>query len=535
MHNAKHVNAEIELLIRSKRPIVYIVSQEENRVISALTEMCDNADPSWDLLQWDIVTGLSSSYPCLLPEKESQRQLDQDEILQWFSDLEVPKHKYAVLVVKDYNKFFGSSTHKSQVELRIIRQIKNLSYQFTTQSKTLIILSNSLDIPGELEKFLPVVDYPLPSKEDIQLKISDLLARAANRKQLAEKFQVVYSPEEMDYICNSFRGLTLSECEQTCAYCMIKHSFLSADIISSQKKDIIRKSGLLDWIDPQDSLDSIGGLDGLKNWLHKRKNAFSQDAVDYGLPSSPKGILLAGIQGAGKSLFAKAVSGYWNFPLLRLDMGKIFSGLVGSSENNMRQVFKVAESVAPCILWCDEIDKGMSGSKASSTTDGGTTSRVLGSWLTWMQDRKSPVFVVATANDVSSLPPELLRKGRFDEIFFVDLPKLLERKTIFKIHLEKRNRNPKNFNLELLADLSESFTGAEIEAAIEAALYEAFSDNKREIITSDIADAIKDSVPISKLMKEEIQYLRSWASERARNASSSNSEIKRYNGDEDDL
>jgi SpoVK/Ycf46/Vps4 family AAA+-type ATPase len=216
-------------------------------------------------------------------------------------------------------------------------------------------------------------------------------------------------------------------------------------------------------------------------------------------------------------------------------MGKVFSGLVGSSEQNMRQVFKVAESVAPCILWCDEIDKGMSGSRASGSTDGGTTSRVLGSWLTWMQDRQSPVFVVATANDVTSLPPELLRKGRFDEIFFVDLPKLLERKTIFKIHLEKRNRNPKNFNLELLADLSESFTGAEIEAAIEAALYEAFSDDKREIITSDIVKAIQDSVPLSKLMKEEIQFLRSWASERARNASSSNSEIKRYNENEDDL
>jgi SpoVK/Ycf46/Vps4 family AAA+-type ATPase len=316
---------------------------------------------------------------------------------------------------------------------------------------------------------------------------------------------------------------------------MIKHTSLLPESIIQQKKDIIRKSGLLDWIDDQTDMNSIGGLSGLKSWLEKRKDAFSIEASDYGLPANPKGILLVGIQGAGKSLFAKAISSFWNFPLLRLDMGKVFSGLVGSSEQNMRQVFKVAESVAPCILWCDEIDKGMSGSKASGTTDGGTTSRVLGSWLTWMQDRKSPVFVVATANDVSSLPPELLRKGRFDEIFFVDLPKLLERKTIFNIHLEKRNRNPKNFNLELLADLSESFTGAEIEAAIEAALYEAFSDNKREIITSDIADAIKDSVPISKLMKEEIQYLRSWASERARNASSSNSEIKRYNGNEDDL
>lgn len=535
MLNAKDVNAEIELLIRSKRPIIYIVSQEENRVISALTEICDNADPSWDLLQWDVVSGLFSSYPCLLPEKQSQRQMDQDEVLQWFQELEVPKHKYALLVVKDYNKFFGSSTHKSQIEHRIIRQIKNLSYQFTTQSKTLIILSNSLEIPSDLEKFLPVVDYPLPSKEDIQAKVTDLLSRAANRKQIADKFKVSYSVEEMDKICNAFRGLTLSECEQTCSYCMIKHTYLSADIISAQKKDIIRKSGLLDWIDPQDSLDSIGGLDGLKNWLHKRKDAFSQDAVDYGLPSSPKGILLAGIQGAGKSLFAKAVSGYWNFPLLRLDMGKIFSGLVGSSENNMRQVFKVAESVAPCILWCDEIDKGMSGTRSSGVTDGGTTSRVLGSWLTWMQERTEPVFVIATANDVSNLPPELLRKGRFDEIFFVDLPNPQERRKIFEIHIEKRNRKVDNFDLGILVKNSHNYTGAEIESSIESAMYEAFSDNKRDINTNDIIKALSDTVPICKLMSEEIAWLRKWASDRARNASSNDVKYIAPVNDEDDL
>ena len=300
---------------------------------------------------------------------------------------------------------------------------------------------------------------------------------------------------------------------------MIKHTSLLPEVISQQKRDIIRKSGLLDWIDESISMSKIGGLNGLKDWLDKRKDAFSKEALDYGLPQNPKGILLVGIQGAGKSLFAKAVSSYWNFPLLKLDMGKVFSGLVGSSEQNMRQVFKVAESVAPCILWCDEIDKGMSGSRSSSSSDGGTTSRVLGSWLTWMQDRKAPVFVVATANDVTNLPPELLRKGRFDEIFFVDLPRFLERKKIFSIHLEKRSRNPKNFNLNFLAEITENFTGAEIESSIEAALYEAFSDDKREVTNKDIENAIKSSVPISKLMKEDIENLRLCASDRARNAS----------------
>ena len=438
-------------------------------------------------------------------------------------------------MLKDFNKFFGSVNYRGQVEIKIIRHIKNLINEFTIQNKAIIILSSSLELPTDLEKSIPLVDFPLPTKYEINSKINNLLERASKRSDLSAKFKTTYNNEEMDNIINSFRGLTLSECEQVCTYCMIKHSSLLPETISQQKRDIIKKSGLLDWIDENMNMDNIGGLEGLKHWLSKRKDAFSREAVEYGLPSNPKGILLVGIQGAGKSLFAKGISSFWNFPLLRLDMGKVFSGLVGNSEQNMRQVFKVAESVAPCILWCDEIDKGMSGSRASSSTDGGTTSRVLGSWLTWMQDRKAPVFVVATANDVSSLPPELLRKGRFDEIFFVDLPKYSERKTIFQIHLEKRARNPKDFNLEKLAEISESYTGAEIEAAIESALYEAFSDNKRDITTFDVTQSIKESVPISKLMREEIDLLRAWASERARNASNGVSDLKRYNVEEDDL
>ena len=526
---------EIELLIRSKRTVLYLVSQEENRVMSALENLCSKADISWDMLRWDIVTGLHSTFPEFLPAKQTDCNLDQEEILAWFKNLIVPKNKFCVLVLKDYNKFFGSGNYKGQVEIKVIRQLKNLIYDFTTENKAIIILSASLDLPQDLEKSIPVIDFPLPTKDEINIKINSLLEKASKRPELANKFQTSYTNEELDNIVNCFRGLSISECEQVCTYCMIKHTSLLPEAIINQKKDIIRKSGLLDWIDDPTDMKSIGGLYGLKSWLEKRKDAFSVEAFEYGLPANPKGILLVGIQGAGKSLFAKAISSFWNFPLLRLDMGKVFSGLVGSSEQNMRQVFKVAESVAPCILWCDEIDKGMSGSKASSTTDGGTTSRVLGSWLTWMQDRKSPVFVVATANDVTSLPPELLRKGRFDEIFFVDLPKLLERKTIFKIHLEKRNRDYHNYNLELLADLSENFTGAEIEAVIEAALYEAFSDGKREMTTSDITKAIQESVPLSKLMKEEIAFLRAWSKERARNASGGEFEIKRYNESKDEL
>jgi ATP-dependent 26S proteasome regulatory subunit len=538
MNNGNNYNQtleEIELLIRSKRTIVNIITSEEQRVLSALNQLCSRADVNWDLLQWDIVNGLHSNFPEFLPIKEKDQQLDQDEVLNWFDKLLVPSDKYAILVLKDYNKFFGSSHHRGQIENRIIRHIKNLSQDLVYQNKTILILSNSYEIPNDIEKSVHLVDWPLPEKIDLQSKIDDLLNKASKRKELAEKFQTKYDEDEMDIIVNSFRGLTLQECEQVTAYCMIKYHKLLPDIISNQKKDIIKKSGLLEWINTETSMQNVGGLDGLKEWLEKRKDAFSNDAIEYGLPSNPKGLMLVGIQGAGKSLFAKAISSFWNFPLIRLDMGKIFSGIVGSSESNMRQVFKVIESVAPCILWCDEIDKGMSGGRSSGFTDGGTTSRVLGSWLTWMQDRSAPVFVVATANDVSNLPPELLRKGRFDEIFFVDLPNIEERKTIFKIHLEKRNRDSNNFDINLLAKESNNFTGAEIESSIEAAMYEAFSDDKREINTKDILLSLKNSVPIAVIMKEEIAALRLWASERARSASKSNKEHSRPYFEEDDL
>lgn len=289
--------------------------------------------------------------------------------------------------------------------------------------------------------------------------------------------------------------------------------------IASVKRDIIRKTGLLDWIDVEQDFSAIGGLNGVKSWLNQRKDAFTTDAREYGLPDNPKGILFVGVQGAGKSLMARCVASFWQLPLIRLDMGKIFSGIVGSSEENIRTAIKIAESVSPSLLWMDELDKGMSGSASSNQTDGGTAARVLGSFLTWMQEKKSPVLVIATANDVSQLPPEILRKGRFDEIFFVDLPSDEERYEIFKIHLTKRNRNPDNFDIDTLVKYSSTFTGAEIEAAIISAMYEAFDDNKREFTSDDILSAIEDTVPLAVTMKEQIDGLRAWAYKRARHAS----------------
>ena len=517
---------EIDWFLRSKRPIIYLTTPEEQRIEDGIKQICAKPDQKWDLITWDLISGLQSTNSSFLPVKESDRLLDQLEVLAWFDNLEVPKGNFLLLVLKDFSKYFGNQHTQGQIEYRLIRHIKNIAQKCVTKNKSLIIISQSLDLPNELDKYISVIDIPLPEKEHIELKIKDLLEKASQRKDLAEKFKTNYSNDELEHIVTSFRGLTLNECEQVCTYCMIKHTCLDPEAISHQKKDIIRKSGLLDWIEVSENLENIGGLNELKDWLYKRTKAFTKEAVDYGLPPNPKGILLVGIQGAGKSLFARGVSSFWNFPLLKLDMGKIFSGIVGSSENNMRQVFKVAESVAPCILWLDEIDKGMSGSRSSSVSDGGTTSRVLGSWLTWMQENQSPVFIVATANDISNLPPELMRKGRFDEIFFVDLPSSAEREVIFNIHLNKRNRDINKFDLTLLAEESHNFTGAEIEAAIVSAMYEAFNQS-REFNTDDIVESLNEIVPLSVTMKEEIESLKLWASERARNASNSG-KLKKY-------
>jgi SpoVK/Ycf46/Vps4 family AAA+-type ATPase len=290
------------------------------------------------------------------------------------------------------------------------------------------------------------------------------------------------------------------------------------DVILSEKEQIIRKSGLLEYYRLDEGFADVGGLDVLKDWMRKRTQASGQKAREFGLPP-PKGVLLLGVQGCGKSLSAKAIAAQWKQPLLRMDVGKVFAGIVGSSEENMRRAIKMAESVAPAILWVDELEKGFAGTQSSGFSDGGTTSRVFASFITWLQEKNQPVFVVGTSNNIEQLPPELLRKGRFDEIFFVDLPSEEERREIFEIHLRKRKRDPGAYDLDTLSTESAGFSGAEIEQAIIAGLFDAF-DAGRELQTEDILRSIRQSVPLSRTMKEKIEMLRDWAETRARPASS---------------
>jgi SpoVK/Ycf46/Vps4 family AAA+-type ATPase len=346
--------------------------------------------------------------------------------------------------------------------------------------------------------------------------LDKILAEVTQVKQI----NVDFDGDGRERLLQASLGLTLGEAENVFAKIIVKGERLSGDDVDdvfAEKQQIIRKSGLLEYYATSESFANVGGLTVLKDWLNKRALAFSSEAREFGLPP-PKGILMLGVQGCGKSLCAKAVSTQWKLPLLRFDMGRMFGSLVGSSEENVRRAIAVAESVAPTILWVDEIDKAFAGSQGSGAVDGGTTARVFGTFLTWLSEKSAPVFVVATANDISQLPPELLRKGRLDEIFFVDLPSREERMEIFRIHIGKRGREASHFDLSSFADASVNFSGAEIEEAINSALYDAFYA-REQLKTAHILTALGQTVPLAKTMDDQIGNLRVWAQGRARNAS----------------
>ncbi len=371
-----------------------------------------------------------------------------------------------------------------------------------------------LKLPAELEKDIAVVDYGLPDYGDLDGILEKVMQAVKDTPQIDCKL----SELERDQVLKAAQGLTAMEAENVFAKSLIEKHRFDVDVVLSEKEQIIRKSGILEYYPFSESLQDVGGLDLLKDWMQKRTVAFTERAREFGLPA-PRGVLLLGVQGCGKSLSAKAIGSLWRLPLLRLDVGRIFGGIVGQSEENMRKAIRVAESVAPCILWLDELEKGFAGTQSSGISDGGTTSRVFGTFLTWMQDKTVSAFVVATSNDVTTLPPELLRKGRFDEIFFIDLPSSDERKQIFAIHLAKRQRKVEDFDLERLAEVTPGFSGAEIEAVVVEALYDAF-DETSELNTESLIAAAAHTVPLAVTMRERIEELRDWANTRARMASS---------------
>lgn len=497
--------SEIETLIRARYPILYIISSEEMRVQNAVLDIAKKRQKK--VFEWSYSTGIVPAGTSIQSQKH--RNTPSKDPLGAL-DLVIEQVEPAIFIFKDFHPFLTKNN------FAIVRKLKEIALHLKNSFKTVLIVSPVLEIPAELEKEITVLNFPLPSRDDL----SELLDKIINDVRQFKQVKIELDDAGRERLLQAALGLTLGEAENVFAKIIVKDERLSGDDVNevfAEKQQIIRKSGLLEYYSTTESFLNVGGLSVLKEWLAKRAAAFTDEARQFGLPA-PKGILMLGVQGCGKSLCAKAVSTQWQLPLLRFDMGRMFGSLVGSSEENVRRAIAVAESVAPTILWVDEIDKAFAGSQGSGATDGGTTARVFGTFLTWLSEKTAPVFVVATANDISQLPPELLRKGRLDEIFFVDLPSQEERAEIFRIHITKRGRDTAQFDIEALADASKDFSGAEIEESINSALYDAFYA-RTELTTDHILTALSQTVPLAKTMDEQISRLRSWAEGRARNAS----------------
>ena len=499
--------SELEVLIRARYPLIYVISWEEQRLVRHVQKIASHLGKS--VFEWSITTGLVPAGTSIQSQKHRDTAT-QDPLVALGNVVEHVDP--ALYIFKDFHPFLKGQN------MSVIRRLREVAASMQNTYKTIIIVSPMFEMPPELEKDLTVVDFDLPGENDF----AALLGRIIDEVKENPKLDVKITPAMREQIVHALLGLTLAEGENVLAKTLVQHRSLgqrSLEVIHSEKRQIIRKSGLLEYYDADENLNSVGGVDALKNWLRRRAVAFTDQARRYGLPA-PKGVLLLGVQGCGKSLMAKTISNTWQLPLLRFDVGRVFGSLVGSSEQNVRRAIKVAESVAPVIFWVDEIDKAFRGSRGSgASTDGGTSARVFGTFLTWLSEKCSPVFVVATANDVTLLPPELLRKGRFDEIFFVDLPAFVERREIFHVHLKKRKIDPAKFDLQLLANAAVGYSGAEIEEAVISAMFDAFYE-KKHITTESLVAGLEQTVPLSKTMSEDIDTLRKWADGRARWATS---------------
>jgi AAA+ superfamily predicted ATPase len=470
---------ELKLMFSSGYPLIYLLTHEEDRAQRLLAEALQSTDLKLDVWSRTLVPKGSAKDVSLVSFLKSLRTAQP-----------------GVSVLLDSNEYLKDA--------EVVRHIRDLLPVLSKMPHPLVFISPVLVLPPELEKEISVLEVPLPSQAELNV----LFGRVCVDEQ------AIFPEEFVDKVTRVARGLTENEARRAFAKALHKGGGFQLDdvgLIIEEKKAAIRKSEALEFFDLEDDLGKVGGMDEVKRWLKNRNIAFGEEAARYGLPV-PKGLLLIGVQGCGKSLTAKAVAGSWHLPLIRLDLAAVFGSL--SPETTMRRAVVVAESLAPVVLWVDEIEKGFSDSGSAASH----SFRVFGSFITWLQEKKAPVFVVATANEVEALPPELLRKGRFDEMFFVDLPNVHERQAILAIHLKKRNRNPQSFDLEALSRQTEHFSGAELEQGVVAGLYRAFSE-KRELITRDIELELDEIVPLYATVEEKVKKLREWAKKRTRKAS----------------
>lgn len=491
---------ELTLLLKARYPVIFINTIEEDRVEYVIRKYIKNS-LNRSIYSWDFVDGYTNN-----PNNEGFAKRNPLQALELVEKLtaETP----AIFLLKDFNRFL--------TDVSISRKLKNIGRILKLQPKTIIIIGFDYTIPKELQDLITVIKFQLPVANEIKQELTRLI----------NSLNIEIESELFENLTQACQGLSLERIRRVLSKIIATQKTInenSINILLNEKKQIISQTEILEYWSAKEKITNIGGVDNLKQWLKKRKTSFGVQASNYGLPT-PRGLLLVGIQGTGKSLTAKAVATEWQLPLLKLDVGKLFGGIVGESESRLRQMIEVSETLSPCILWIDEIDKAFSNTENKG--DSGTSNRVLATFISWLSEKTKPVFVLATANNVDLLPLEIIRKGRFDEIFFLDLPQKEEREQIFKIHIKEFRPNSwKDYDYEKLVLLSESFSGAEIKQSIIEAMYHAFYE-QREFTTEDICLALNELIPLAQLESNQTIKLQNWASSgRIRLASSSSLSI----------
>lgn len=492
------LRANLRDLVLARTSLVYLLTEEDRRVEQEIRTLASAFRPPFKVYVWSCTTGVTLGDEAVLPNPSLMAALD------WFMGIQ----ESAFLLINDVHVFLKDNPP-------VIRKFKDTARKIDQGYKTVFLLAPILEIPIELTSDVVLVDVPLPKLEDIE----KILEQVVSKEKYADQLRAALTDDVRDQFLKAGAGLTSQQVIQAFRKVLSGKKAVTAaemDSLFEEKKQIVRKSGLLELVPQSMAFEELGGFGNLKKWLIVRKDIFSRRAREYGL-SVPKGVLLMGISGCGKSLAVKAISAFWQMPLLRLDMGRVYDGTHGTPEECLRKVIKTSEASAPCVLWIDEIEAGIA--NAGQKSLGGSASRILASFLTWMQEKTSPVFIGATANNIELLPPEILRKGRFDELFYVELPQENERAEIIRIHLAKKNVPLNKFSYPDLVKVTEGFNGAEIEQGVMAALFRAFSE-RREVSQTDLFIALENIVPLSTTMKEQIKTLERWAFNRALRAGS---------------
>jgi len=520
----------LKVLIDSSTPIVVIETVEEVRAVRMVRAACSALNLA--AFEWTIASGLarsgSNSATAAMGAGalvsgghrggegnelgESAKALyDSREPAKMLANLEGISIE-AAFILKDLQRHMDDPV--------VVRRLRDVGQKFATNRRTVILTAPKISVPAELASLVEFLELPLPDRPRLRQIIDEVLLRVSKTHTLERRLE----PAGVDAMAENLRGLTEEEAERAISQALVTRYALCPETVTDvleAKKALLKRSEMLDFVEVSDTLANVGGLDNLKRFLAQRRGSWEEPARAFGL-DPPRGVIILGVQGCGKSMCARAIAGEWKLPLVKFDTAAVYDKYIGETEKRIQKVFQVAEGLAPCVLWIDELEKVFAGSGPdSASADAGVSSRLLASFLSWMQDRKAPVFVAATCNNASALPPELIRKGRFDELFFVDLPGQAERKQIFGIQLGKRRRNPAEFNLDQVAEAAQGYSGAEIESVVQTALYAAYSE-KGQLGTQHLLDAIQATVPLSTTRAEEIEALRKWARQRAVPASSGN-------------